>query len=464
MTAHARYDFINNLVENVVHLNADHVHAPSISQRLDNILTHRFFGPIIMLLVIYAVYHLTFSIGGIPMLWVQKLFILTRELAITRIPEGVLRSLAVSGVIDGVGGVMSFVPLILCMFIQIAVLEDSGYMARMAYMMDRIFRTFGLHGCSIMPFIVSGGIAGGCAVPGVMAARTLSGPRERLATLLTVPFMACGAKLPVMILFASVFFPGSEAALMFSLTLTGWCAALIVALILRSTLVRGPSTPFVMELPPYRLPTATSMFIHSLDRAWMYLKKAGSVILAISILMWAAMTFPMLPKNDLAAHAALRAELQNTLSADPASLHDELHKIDSKLGEQSLRYSIAGRMGEVLSRITQPVGFDWRVNVSLIGGFAAKEVIVSTLGTAYSLGTSEDDTPLAKRISEDPIWNKATALGFLVFVLLYAPCASTLVMMRQETRSWTWPLFSLTANTLVAFVVAVHVRHTAMMF
>lgn len=311
----------------------------------------------------------------------------------------------ISGVIDGVGGVLGFVPLIMFMFFGISILEDSGYLARVAYMLDRAFRAFGLHGNSVMAFIVSGGIAGGCAVPGVMASRTLKSPREKLATMLTVPFMNCGAKLPVMALLVGAFFAEYEAVMMLLITLIAWGGALLTARLLRSTVISGPATPFVMELPPYRLPTFRGLFIHTWERTWQYIKKAGTVILAISILLWVLMTFPGLSDRDAQqfeqqrqaihrnAPATLLMELERSaedesfaLSEAAAELQSSLSSIDRKEEELTLRHSAAGRVGTALESVSRFAGFDWRTNIALVGGFAAKEVVVSTLGTAYSLG------------------------------------------------------------------------------
>jgi ferrous iron transport protein B len=364
-----------------------------------------------------------------------------------------------------VGGVMGFVPLIMLIFLQIAFLEDSGYMARIAYMLDRVFRVFGLHGCSVMPFIVGGGIAGGCAVPGVMAARTLRSRREKLATLLTVPFMACGAKVPVFILIVGIFFAENEASVLFGLTLAGWATALLVARLLRSTVIKGPSTPFVMELPPYRLPTMRGLFIHTWERTWQYLKKAGTVILAISVLLWLAMTFPSLPENVVAdfearsATVAASIEQGKEAGQDTTELEEQLAALDAERAEAALEHSVAGSIGRTLEPVSRYAGFDWRTNIALVGGFAAKEVIVSTLGTAYSLGEvdPEDAAPLAEQIRNDPNWNAATALSLLVFVLLYAPCFVAVVAIRQEAGSWGWALFSTAFNTVLAFGVSVAV-------
>jgi ferrous iron transport protein B len=369
-------------------------------------------------------------------------------------PAGPLRSLLVSGIIDGVGGVLGFVPLIAVMFLAITFLEDAGYMARMAYMLDRVFRVFGLHGCSVMPFLVSGGLPGGCAVPGVMATRTLRSPREKLATLLTAPFMTCGAKVPVFILLAAAFFPGQAAQVMFFVTLGAWAMALLVSKLLRSTLLRGESTPFVMELPPYRMPTLRGLLIHTWDRAWAYIRKAGTVILAVSILIWAAMTYPGLPEDQAAAFEQQRVQAEQAVQGE--ALAERLAAIDQREAAATLKNSAAGRIGAALEPVTLAAGFDWRTNIALVGGFAAKEVIVSTMGTAYSLGEvdPEETGGLVSRIQADPTWSKATAIALIAFVLLYAPCFVTVVTMARES-SWRWAALSMSMNTAIAFLLAV---------
>jgi len=292
-----RYGYIAGIARQVVRYPAVDAERIRMSDRMDRVLTHQLAGPVIMGLVIYLLYILTFQAGELPMELVQGAFAWLGETAEAVMPDGLLRSLVVSGIIAGVGGVLGFVPLIMIMFFLISALEDSGYVARMAYMLDRVFRIFGLHGTSVLPFIVAGGIAGGCAVPGVMATRALRSPKEKLATLIVTPFMTCGAKVPVFLMLAAAFFPGSEAGVMFLVTLTAWVAALLVAKLLRSTVVKGESTPFVMELPPYRMPTLSGLCIHTWERSWDYMRKAGTTILAISVLLWAAMTFPGLPEE-----------------------------------------------------------------------------------------------------------------------------------------------------------------------
>ncbi len=451
-----RYGLINSILkQNIVIQEKTRQERIDFTMRLDGLLVNRFIGPILMIAILYGMFQITFTVGEIPMNWLESFFGWISATATRFIPEGLLQSLIVSGIIDGVGGVMGFVPLIAIMFLMISFLEDSGYMARVAYMLDRVLRVFGLHGYSAMPFIISGGIAGGCAVPGVMATRTLRSPKEKLATLLTAPFMPCGAKLPVFMLLVAAFFTEYKAQMMFSITLFAWVMALLVAKLVRSTIIKGESTPFIMELPPYRLPTLQGIFIHTWERTWQYIKKAGTVILAVSILLWAAMTFPGLPEQQVSQFEMERLAVLNTIQ-DEAERKQALNDINNHEGQTALRYSLAGKIGTSLEPISQWAGFDWRTNIALVGGFAAKEVIVSTFGTAYSLGDVDPEAAdtLSSRIASDPGWNKFTALAMIVFVLLYAPCVVTVVAIAKES-SWRWAIFATVFNTALGFAMAV---------
>jgi len=352
-----------------------------------------------------------------------------------------------------------------------------------------------------------------------MASRTLRSPKERIATILTAPFMTCGAKLPVFILLAGVFFPDNQALTLFGMTLLGWVMALGVSSILRATVVRGESTPFVMELPPYRLPTLRGLLIHTWERSWQYIKKAGSVILAVSVIVWAAMTFPGLPEDREAAYEAQKAAITAQIealeaaeaptaeagkeapeavqtaeaSAAPAapaaeddkaseaaaeapeaaekaeaatSLDDlkaQLEEIEKKQSAETLAMSAAGRLGTLLEPVSRLAGFDWRMNIALVGGFAAKEVIISTLGTAYSLGEvkSDEAEPLAEMLTSEGM-SLAAGLALMVFILLYSPCFPTVVAIGKETGSYKWAVFAMTFNTVLAFALAVVVFQVGM--
>ncbi|MBI9077375.1 MAG: ferrous iron transport protein B [Desulfatibacillum sp.] len=479
LIADYRWGFIRSVMHQGIITRANDSDRLYLSDKIDKVLTNRFAGPLIMLGILFGLYQIVFTYSATPVGWMEGLFGWLSDTASAVIPPGMLQSLVVSGIIDGVGGVMGFVPLIMFMFLGIAIMEDTGYLARVAYMLDRVFKSFGLHGSSVMAYVVSGGIAGGCAVPGVMATRTLRSPKERLATLLTAPYMNCGAKLPVFALLIAAFFPAHEALMMFGITLLAWTGALIAAKILRMTVLRGESTPFVMELPPYRLPTFRGLATHTWERTWQYAKKAGTVILAISILLWVIMTFPGLPDQQAAQFEDMRQqaaasypaiaaqELENAgdgaeLSESAQSLAQAIAVIDSREAQAALRYSVAGKIGGSLEGVTKWAGFDWRTNIALVGGFAAKEVVVSALSTAYSLGETdpEEYQTLSQTLSRESSWSPAVALALIIFTMFYAPCFVTVICIVRESGSWKWGAFSVIFNTAVAFALAVIVYQT----
>ena len=464
-----RYGFIRGALGDGVLTQDPNKDRLAFSDKLDTVLTNILFGPIIMLVVLYLMYQFTIEIGAYPQGWVEDGLAALGDWVGDTMHDGALKSLIVDGIINGVGGVLSFVPLIVIMFSLLSFLEDCGYMARMAYMMDRVFRMFGLHGASVMPYCVSGGIAGGCAIPGAMATRTLRSRKEKLATLLTLPYMTCGAKWPVFLLLSTAFFGNEEAPkIMLSLTLIGWIMALVVARVLRSTIIKGEPTPFVMELPPYRFPTLFSVLLHCWERAWMYLKKAGTVLLAISVVLWAMMKFPELPENLSGPLEQKVEEAQKTVDGLAANASEEerskaeeaLADAQNLLSEEELAYSLAGRLGKAIEPLLAPLGYDWRTDIALIAGVAAKEAVVGTLGTAWSLGEIDDaedeeaTKSLSDRLKEAPNWSKATALSLMLFVLLYSPCFVALVVIKQEAGGWKWLFFSMIFNTALAYFVA----------
>ncbi|MGQ9687353.1 MAG: ferrous iron transport protein B [Desulfobaccales bacterium] len=460
-----RYGFINSVLRQPHVLVSESRQRFDQSDKVDKVLTHKLLGPVIMVAMLYGIFQLTFTLGEHPKGWLEVFFAWLGDAFTALLPQGLLQSLIVSGIIGGVGSVLGFVPLIMIMFLLVTFLEDLGYMARVAYMLDRVFRIFGLHGASVMPLILSGGLPGGCAVPGVLAARTLSSPKERLVTVITAPFQVCGAKIPVFLLLVGAFFQASQTLVMFLITLGAWAASLAVSRLLRWTVIKGAPTPFVMDLPPYRLPTLRGVLIHTWERTWQYIKKAGTVILAIAVLLWAAMTFPQLPpaqveqfeKEKQLVELKVGEEAVGLPEAEEDKLLEEkLANIKARQGERALRHSLAGRLGQAIEPVMDLAGFNWQSNIALIGGFAAKEAIVATLGTAYSLGEVDPEKAgsLAKRISADPRWTLPAVLAFIVFVLLYAPCFVTVVAMAKEA-SWKWALFALAFNTVLAYGLAV---------
>ena len=488
MIADYRYGYIQALLKQGV-IAREYSFKRSLSEKIDKVLTQRFLGPLVMVVVLYLMFWLTFQVGAYPQSWMQDGFDLLGQLGNKFIANEMLRSLVVSGIIDGVGAVMSFAPLILIMFAMLCFLEDLGYMARVAYMLDKLLKTFGLHGASVMPFIIAGGIPGGCAVPGVMAARTLRSPKERLTTILTAPFMVCGAKTTVFLMLAEIFFPGNETFVMLILTLGAWVVVLIVSRILRTTIIRGESMPFIMELPPYRLPTLYGVATHTWDRVWQFVKKAGTVIFAISILMWVLITFPQLPQakkdsfDTLRKAAVVQAGYSNKDIKNNVLLKNKLNKIDSDEQMVALKYSYGGKMGIWLEHLTQYAGFPWQANIALIGGFAAKEVIISTLSIAYSLGdTSSSDTAevsskdsgetlpadvktskLESRLAADSAWTMPAVISLFIFILLYAPCFVTVVAMAKES-SWGWALFGTFGSLIFTYFLCVIVYQVCSAF
>ncbi|MGM0426434.1 MAG: ferrous iron transport protein B [Thermodesulfobacteriota bacterium] len=521
-----RYGYITAITKQVVKRKIES--RLNVSDKMDKVLTNRIMGPVVMVGILYGLYAFTFWASEAPITWFETFFDVLKAGVTSALPEGMLQSLIVSGVIDGVGGVLGFVPLIVLMFFCIALMEDSGYMARVAYMLDRVLRWFGLHGNSVMALVISGGISGGCAVPGVMATRVLKDPKERITTLLVIPFMNCGAKLPVYAMLIAAFFARDRARMMFLLTLLSWGFALLAAKFIRSTILRGPKTPFVMELPPYRAPTLKGLLIHTWERTWEYIKKAGTIILAFSVVLWALMTFPVLSEDKKAAFEQDRIRARQAFLASPRvtgviegeaqltaldriyhtleqkediqrvesdktdlvrvaqaahrmkgmepqekevrnpyepvavrylELRDRMDRIQGRAQQAALKGTIAGRMGQWLEIITGPLGFEYRTNIALVGGFAAKEVVVSTLGTAYSLGASdvEEAGSISKRLQQDPNWNPLQAFTLIVFTMLYVPCIATVICIRRESSS-RWALFSIGFNLMVAYGVSLLIR------
>lgn len=466
IVADYRYGFISAIVRQVV--KQDRQVRMDITDKVDMVLTHRLAGPLFLLGILYLVYQLIFISGERPVELCEQAFAWLGDTVGGLMDEGPLRSLVVDGLINGLGGVLGFVPLIIAMFLAISILEDSGYLARVAYIMDRVLRVFGLHGNAVICLISSGGLTGGCGVPGIMAARTLKDPKSRLATILIVPFMNCGAKLPVYGLLIAAFFQNFRAEVLFGLTIFSWGLSLGVAWLLRATLLKGEQVPVVMELPPYRFPTLRGVLTHTWERSWEYLKRAGTILLAVSIIMWALMSYPVLPEED-------REQMQTAITE--ATDDDIREELINQEAQAALAYTYAGRAGKFMEQYTTWLDLDWRLNVALLGGLAAKEVIVSTLGTAYSMSEdqweeAEEDAgadeavveeeasvttrqSLAERLAQDDDWNPIKAMAIMILVMIYSPCIAALSVMRRETQSFRWPLFSLVFNTLVGYFMAV---------
>jgi len=403
----------------------------SLTEKIDNILLNRVLGIPIFLGIMWLLFQLTFTLGAPPMDWIDAGVSSLGNWLNANMADGMLRSLLVDGIVGGVGGVIVFLPNILLLFLGIAFLEGTGYMSRAAFVMDQIMHKAGLHGKSFVPML----IGFGCGVPALMASRTLENPRDRLVTMLVIPLMSCGARLPVYSLLIAAFFPGQMGGnLLFSIYLLGIILAIIMARVFRAWVLPGEAEPFVMELPIYRWPTLKGMFIQMWERAWLYLKKAGTIILAISILMWGLFTFPAVDNQGQPyENATVQAE-----------------------------NSYAGRLGKTIEPIFQPLGFDWKTSVALLAGFGAKEVVVSTLGTLYSIedekALAEEDagsvSGFAERAREQSGYTPLVAYALMVFTLLYVPCMAFIATMKRETNTWKWPLFTIGYTFVLAWAVS----------
>jgi ferrous iron transport protein B len=425
-----RYAFVRGAMQECVrHPKAKRA---SVSDYIDMIVLNRFLGLPVFFVVVWAIFQLTFTLGAPIMSGLEFLFSLASSSLAPLLPNAMLKSILIDGVIAGVGSVIVYLPNIVLLFIGLSFLEASGYMARAAFVIDKVMHRFGLHGKSFIPMVTGFG----CSIPAIMATRTLKSRSDRLATIMTIPFMSCGAKLPVYVLLAGAFFPPAMAAnVMFGIYLLGIAVGLWTAWMLKSTVLKSDSEPFVMELPPYRWPTFASVVFQARMKALMYLKKAGTIILLAVIAIWAASNFPH--NRQLDEVLALETARIEASAAAQDQKSAEIRQIASKAQAAQLEYSLAGRSGKIIEPLIRPIGFDWRIGISLVTGVVAKEVVVSTLGTIFSIGqTDQDVAGLSSILKSDPGFSRATALSLMVFVLLYIPCVATLGVMKKEVGSW----------------------------
>ncbi|HYE16366.1 MAG TPA: ferrous iron transport protein B [Pyrinomonadaceae bacterium] len=467
----ARYNWIERAAAGAVRGGEAGRGRPSATDRIDSVVTHRLFGPLVLLAVMMLVFQTIFSWAALPMDLIDRGFGALGEAVRSGMPEGLLTDLIVDGVIAGVGGVLVFLPQILLLFFFIALLEDSGYMARAAFLMDRLMRGVGLHGKAFMPLLSSFA----CAIPGIMATRTIENPKDRLATIMIAPFMSCSARLPVYTLMIAAFFTDRRlfgfvsvgALIILSMYLLDIAVAVCVAWVLKRTILKAPPPPLVLELPPYRLPNLLNVAQTMRSRAWLFVKRAGTVILAISILLWALMTFPrseQKPRPDAVEGAAVQAVRETGVESrgEPAPETAEVTgEAAAAVGEQ-MRQSYAGRLGHLIEPVIAPLGFDWKMGIGLIASFAARETLVSTLSIVYNVGKDADADPAslveavrnAKRPDGSPAWTPLVAVSMMVFFVLACQCMSTVAIVRRETNSWRWPLFMVAYMLVLAYVAS----------
>ena len=498
------------------------------SDRYDKILTHRIWGLPIFMLVMWLLFNFVNTVGAVPQGWIEDGFTALQAWVVTAIPEGQLQSLISDGIIAGVGAVLSFVPLILLLFLGISFLEDTGYMARAAFVIDRVMRACGLHGKSFIPLL----LGFGCSVPSVMGARILDNYKDRMVTILITPFMSCSARLPVYTLFAAAFFPPEWAGtVVFGVYALGIVFGIIFAKVFRKYLFSGEAEPFVMELPPYHLPTLKATLMHMFERGILYLKKAGTFIMAASILVWFITAYPMdveyskdydalhdqvaqtyeMKDAETLSHFGITTDEQKdqvneivdnmkstvadatsaaesnqepapevaveedseapelfndikdenkdlfpaawAMYKNSANLDAENDKLDKEQASEKLEQSYAASFGKAINPVLEPLGFDWKMGVSLVAGLAAKEVVVSTLGTIYAVGGDTDHPQaLTDYLQNDPHFTPLIALTLMLFVLIYPPCIAALAVIKRETGSWKWMLFMFCYENAFAWI------------
>ncbi len=447
LIAESRYGLIAGALKETV--SVSRIDKIQLSDKIDTVMTHPFWAYPIFIAFMWLLFQATFVIGDYPMQWIEAGFALLGEAVSQTLPPGNLRGLLVDGVIGGVGGVAVFLPNILILFLGIAVMEDTGYMARAAFIMDKVMHKIGLHGKSFIPIL----IGMGCNVPAILAARTLESDKDRIKTILLSPLISCSARLPVYVLFAGALFPRHAGNIVFLFQFVfGTAAFFLMGLVFKKTLFRGEDYPFVMELPPYRLPTIRSVLVHMWHRSEHYLKKMGGVVLAFSVILWFLGEYP---KNQ-ELHQRYQTKIEAVRTTENVT-QDQRQQLIERLRAQekaeSVRYSAIGRIGRFIEPALKPLGFDWRASVSLVTGFVAKEIVVSSMGVLYAVS---DETVGATESLQEKIaeyFTPVTAFAFMMFVLLYTPCIVALLTVIRELHSWKWSVFSLVYQIGLAWIV-----------
>ena len=408
----AKYGFITGALRETFVNN--HQDKGQTTRLIDAIVTHKVWGYPIFFLFMYIMFEGTFVLGEYPMQWIEWLVGQLGNLIEANMSEGPLKDMLIDGIIGGVGGVIVFLPNILILYFCISIMEDSGYMARAAFIMYKIMHKMGLHGKSFIPLIMGFG----CNVPAIMASRTIENRKSRLITMLINPLMSCSARLPIYLVLVGAFFPDNGSLVLLCIYAIGILLAVLMARLFSRFLVKGDDTPFVMELPPYRLPTAKSIFRHTWEKGAQYLRKMGGIIMIASMVIWALGYYPD---------------------------HD---KYDTLPDQQENSY--IGQLGKAIEPVIEPLGFDWKLGIGLISGVGAKELVVSTLGVLYADDSEADSVSLSERIPITPL----VAFAYMVFVLIYFPCIATLAAIRQESGSWKWALFAAGYTTVLAWLVS----------
>ncbi|TFH26917.1 MAG: ferrous iron transport protein B [Bacteroidia bacterium] len=441
----------------------------SRSQRIDGILTHKYLGLPIFLGFLWLMFHATFTLGNYPMTWIESGVDLLGSFLNSHMAEGIFRDMLVDGVIGGVGGVIVFLPNILILFFCISLMEDTGYMARTAFIMDKVMHLFGLHGKSFIPLVMGFG----CNVPAIMATRTLENRNDRLLTMLIIPFMSCSARLPVYVLVAGAIFPGHAGNVIFLLYMVGVVFSMLISILFKNILFKNKEAPFVMELPVYRNPGVKLIIRHMWTKGAHYLKKMGGVILLASLLIWALGYFPRDVEYSRDYEQLIAAELE--IGTDPSA--ESIAVFQRQMESERQLHSFIGRIGVAIEPVIRPLGFDWKMGISLVTGFAAKEIVVSTMGVLYQADAGDGtygSVSLQQRISEQKyssgpkagtaVFTPLAGMSFLLFVLFYLPCIAVISAVGRESGSWKWAGFVLFYTTAIAWTVSFAVYQLGSLF
>ena len=458
----AKYGFVRGALLETYTQGKDKSKQPAYS--VDKLLTNRWLGFPILIFFLWFMFQMTFTLGAYPQAWLESFFGWLGDVITRLLPDGMVKDLLVDGIIAGVGGVCAFLPNILILFFFISILEDTGYMARAAFIMDKLMHRMGLHGKSFIPYI----IGFGCSVPAIMATRTLENRKDRILTIITVPFMSCSARLPVYLLLISAFFTKHQGLILTSIYLIGIVMAVVTSLLVKKVAFKNVRDQFVMELPPYRIPTFRNAVIHMWDKSVQYLKKMGSVILVATVIIWALEYFPHhSPELDRYTAQIERVGEDETLTEAEKSA--QISQLELDCSACQIENSYLGRFGRFIAPVFRPLGFDWQMGVSLITGFAAKEIVVSSMGVLYhsDAAADENSSALQKSLQNHtwssgpdigkPVFTPWVAFGFMVFILLYFPCVAAITAVKRESNI-KWMLFTMFYTTSVAWLAAFAVR------
>ena len=447
----ARYGFISGALRET--FEQKKIKEATSTQIIDLFVTHKVLGFPIFILFMWIMFEATFRLGEYPMGWIEDLVGVIGNFVRTHMSEGPFKDLLVDGIIGGVGGVIVFLPNILILYLFISFMEDSGYMARAAFIMDKIMHKMGLHGKSFIPLVMGFG----CNVPAIMASRTIESRNSRMITMLINPLMSCSARLPVYVLLTAAFFPKNASFVLLTLYVTGIVLAVIMARLFKRFLFNEEDVPFVMELPPYRMPTGKSIMIHMWEKTKQYLHKMGGVILVASIIIWFLGYFPRHTDPGDAFDKQI-AEIENA-ELDSQEKTETIEELERLKNMEHQKNSYIGKIGQTIQPVLHPLGFDWKMSVSLLTGMAAKEVVVSTLSVLYT-GGEEDSQTLSERLMQDrdaegnPVFTPLIALSLMLFVLIYFPCIATISAIVNESGSWKWGIFVVVYTCILAWIVS----------